>query len=72
MFAEHAKTLPVTANKSMLGHMLGVARGVEAIALTKCLQGGIIPPTINLEVDDLTCDLDYVAEGARSMCNQRC
>ncbi|WP_329470807.1 beta-ketoacyl-ACP synthase II [Exiguobacterium sp. 9-2] len=67
LFAEHANTLPVTANKSMLGHMLGAAGGAEAIALAKCLQEGIIPPTINLEVDDPTCDLDYVAGGARSL-----
>lgn len=57
----------MTANKSMLGHMLGAAGGAEAIALAKCLQEGIIPPTINLEVKDPMCDLDYVAEGARSV-----
>lgn len=51
----------------MLGHMLGAADGAEAIALAKCLQEGIIPPTINLEVDDPMCDLDYMTEGARSM-----
>ncbi|WP_149427215.1 beta-ketoacyl-ACP synthase II [Exiguobacterium acetylicum] len=67
LFEEHANKLPVTANKSMLGHMLGAAGGAEAIALAKCLQEGIIPPTINLEVDDPMCDLDYVTEGARSM-----
>jgi len=67
LFEEHANTLPVTANKSMLGHMLGAAGGAEAIALAKCLQKGIIPPTINLEVKDPMCDLDYVVEGARSM-----
>jgi len=67
LFEEHANTLPVTANKSMLGHMLGAAGGAEAIALAKCLQKGIIPPTINLEIEDPMCDLDYVAEGARSM-----
>jgi len=67
LFKEHASTLPVTANKSMVGHMLGAAGGAEAIALAKCLQEGIIPPTINLEVKDPMCDLDYVAEGARSV-----
>lgn len=51
----------------MLGHMLGAVGGAQAIALTKCLQEGIIPPTINLEVDDPKRDLNYVAEGARSM-----
>lgn len=63
LFEEQANTLPVTANKSMLSHMLGAVGGAEAIALAKCLQEGIIPPTINLEVEDPMCDLDYVAEG---------
>lgn len=65
LFGEHAYKIPVTANKSMLGHMLGAAGGVEAIALVKSLQEGIIPPTINLTQQDPKCDLDYVSEGAR-------
>lgn len=65
LFGEHAYQIPVTANKSMLGHMLGAAGGVEAIALVKSLQQGIVPPTINLVHPDPECDLDYVAEGAR-------
>ncbi|PFH87217.1 beta-ketoacyl-ACP synthase II [Bacillus sp. AFS088145] len=65
LFGEHAYKIPVTANKSMLGHMLGAAGGVEAIALVKSLQEGIIPPTINLTQPDPNCDLDYVSEGAR-------
>ncbi len=65
LFGEHAYKIPVTANKSMLGHMLGAAGGVEAIALVKSLQEGIIPPTINLTQPDPECDLDYVSEGAR-------
>ncbi|PET51275.1 beta-ketoacyl-[acyl-carrier-protein] synthase II [Bacillus sp. AFS001701] len=65
LFGEHAYKIPVTSNKSMLGHMLGAAGGVEAIALVKSLQEGIIPPTINLTQPDPNCDLDYVAEGAR-------
>ncbi len=65
LFGEHAYKIPVTANKSMLGHMLGAAGGVEAIALVKSLQEGIIPPTINLTQPDPDCDLDYVSEGAR-------
>ena len=64
LFGEHAYKIPVTANKSMLGHMLGAAGGVEAIALVKSLQDGIIPPTINLTQPDPNCDLDYVSEGA--------
>lgn len=65
LFGEIAYNIPVTANKSMLGHMLGAAGGVEAIALVKSLQEGIIPPTINLTQPDPDCDLDYVSEGAR-------
>jgi 3-oxoacyl-[acyl-carrier-protein] synthase II len=65
LFGEHAYRIPVTANKSMTGHMLGAAGGVEAIALVKSLQEGIIPPTINLEQPDPDCDLDYVPNTAR-------
>ncbi|UQZ84148.1 3-oxoacyl-[acyl-carrier-protein] synthase 2 [Paenibacillus konkukensis] len=65
LFGEHAYQVPVTANKSMLGHMLGAAGGAEAIALVKSLQEGIIPPTINLEQPDPDCDLDYVPNAAR-------
>ncbi|KAB7672619.1 beta-ketoacyl-ACP synthase II [Bacillus sp. B1-b2] len=65
LFGSHAYDMPITANKSMLGHMLGASGGVEAIALVKSLQEGIIPPTINLIQPDPECDLDYVAEGAR-------
>ncbi|WP_246277249.1 beta-ketoacyl-ACP synthase II [Neobacillus endophyticus] len=65
LFGDHAYQIPITANKSMLGHMLGASGGVEAIALVKSLQHGIIPPTINIFQQDPACDLDYVAEGAR-------
>lgn len=65
LFGDAAYRIPITANKSMTGHMLGAAGGVEAIALAKTLQEGIIPPTINLEVPDPLCDLDYVANHAR-------
>ncbi|GMX66963.1 beta-ketoacyl-ACP synthase II [Paenibacillus elgii] len=65
LFGEHAYRIPVTANKSMIGHMFGAAGGVEAIALAKSLEIGIIPPTINLEQPDPDCDLDYVPDEAR-------
>ncbi|MFB6468066.1 beta-ketoacyl-ACP synthase II [Cytobacillus sp. Hz8] len=65
LFGERAYQIPITANKSMLGHMLGAAGGVEAIALVKSLETGVIPPTINLEKPDSECDLDYVSDGAR-------
>jgi len=65
LFGEHARSIPVTANKSMIGHMFGAAGGAEAIALVKSLQEGIIPPTINQETPDPDCDLDYVPNVAR-------
>ncbi|MNJ34587.1 3-oxoacyl-[acyl-carrier-protein] synthase 2 [compost metagenome] len=65
LFEEHAYRIPVTANKSMTGHMLGAASAVEAVALVKSLQKGIIPPTINLDHPDPICDLDYVPQQAR-------
>lgn len=65
LFGEQAYQIPVTANKSMIGHMLGAAGGVEAIALAMSLKEGIIPPTINLEKPDPLCDLDYVPSVAR-------
>jgi 3-oxoacyl-[acyl-carrier-protein] synthase II len=67
LFGKHAYQIPVTANKSMLGHMLGAAGGVEAIALAMSLKEGIIPPTINLENPDPLCDLDYVPSVARQV-----
>lgn len=66
LFGEKAYQIPVTANKSMIGHMLGAAGGVEAIALVKSLQERIIPPTINQEQKDPMCDLDYVPNTARN------
>jgi 3-oxoacyl-[acyl-carrier-protein] synthase II len=65
LFGEAAYKVPVTANKSMLGHLLGAAGGVEAIALAKSLQEGVIPPTINLQHPDPECDLDFVPNAAR-------
>ncbi|WP_088066805.1 beta-ketoacyl-ACP synthase II [Gottfriedia luciferensis] len=65
LFGEQAYQVPVTANKSIFGHMLGAAGGVEAIALAMSLKEGIIPPTINLENPDPLCDLDYVPNVAR-------
>jgi 3-oxoacyl-[acyl-carrier-protein] synthase II len=56
LFGPHAYQVSITANKSIFGHMLGVAGGVEA----KVYKGGSSPPTINLEQPDPHCDLDYV------------
>ncbi|OWR28991.1 beta-ketoacyl-[acyl-carrier-protein] synthase II [Saccharibacillus sp. O23] len=65
VFGEEAYRIPVTANKSMTGHMLGASGAAEAVALVKTLQTGWIPPTINLEEADPLCDLDYTPNEAR-------
>ncbi|NQF15527.1 beta-ketoacyl-ACP synthase II [Brevibacillus sp. HB1.3] len=65
LFGDQAYSVPITANKSMTGHMFGAAGGAEAIALIKSLQEGIIPPTINQVERDPECDLDYVPNTAR-------
>ncbi|WNQ09527.1 beta-ketoacyl-ACP synthase II [Paenibacillus aurantius] len=65
LFGKEAYRIPVTANKSMTGHLLGASSAVEAIALVKTLQDSLIPPTINLENEDPECDLDYVPGKAR-------
>ncbi len=66
VFGEHAKTLSVSSTKSMTGHLLGAAGGLEAAATALTLARGIVPPTINLENPDPTCDLDFVPNQART------
>lgn len=65
LFGEHAYRVPITANKSMTGHLLGASSAVEAIGLVKSIQQSVIPPTINQEQRDPDCDLDYVPNEAR-------
>jgi 3-oxoacyl-[acyl-carrier-protein] synthase II len=67
LFGRHAKELMVSSTKSMTGHMLGAAGGIEAIFAIKALVEGIIPPTINLDNSDPECDLDYVPNTARKI-----
>ncbi|KKB73360.1 MULTISPECIES: beta-ketoacyl-ACP synthase II [Bacillus] len=65
VFGEHAYKLAVSSTKSMTGHLLGAAGGIEAIFSVLAIKDGIIPPTINIETPDEDCDLDYVPDKAR-------
>ncbi len=65
VFQEQAKNIPISANKSMIGHLWGAAGAVEAIFTILTITQGIIPPTINYETPDPLCDLDYVPNIAR-------
>jgi 3-oxoacyl-[acyl-carrier-protein] synthase II len=67
LFGEHARKIAVNSTKSMTGHMLGAAGGVEAVFSILALQNQVSPPTINLRTPDPQCDLDYVPNAARRM-----
>ncbi len=67
VFGAHAYRMPVVSTKSMTGHLIAAAGALEAVIAIKCLDEKRIPPTINLEVADPRCDLDYVSEGSRTM-----
>jgi 3-oxoacyl-[acyl-carrier-protein] synthase II len=67
VFGEHAYNLAVSSTKSMTGHLLGAAGGIEAIFTVLALKEGVLPPTINLETPDPECDLDYVPNEARRL-----
>ena len=65
VFKEHAYRVPISSTKSMIGHLLGAAGGVEAVICVLSIYNGLIPPTINLDNPDSDCDLDYVPHKAR-------
>jgi len=67
VFGGRAKELPVSSIKSMTGHLLGAAGGIEFVASCLTIKEGIVPPTINQEFPDPDCDLDYVPNVARQM-----
>ncbi len=65
VFGDHAYKIPVSSTKSMTGHLLGAAGGVEAVISILAMDRGVLPPTINLEKPDPECDLDYIPNTAR-------
>lgn len=65
VFGDHAYEVSISANKSMLGHLLGAAGAVSSLACILAIRDGIIPPTTNLETPDPACDLDYTPNTAR-------
>ena len=65
VFGKHAASIAITGNKSMIGHLLGAAGGVESVFSVLTLRHGMIPGTINMVEPDPECDLDYVSDGSR-------
>ena len=65
VFGDYAKQVMISSTKSMTGHGLGAAGGIEAAYMALTLDRGVVPPTINYEEPDPECDLDYVPNTAR-------
>merc|ERR1719327_410226 len=67
VFGEHAPSLAISSTKSMTGHTLGAAGGIEAVIAAKVLHTGVAPPTINYETPDPECDLNYVPNTSQTL-----
>jgi 3-oxoacyl-[acyl-carrier-protein] synthase II len=67
VFGHRAASIPMSSQKSMIGHLIGASGAVEAAATALSLQRGVVPPTINLATPDPNCDLDYVPNTSREM-----
>lgn len=67
VFGDHAYKIPIASTKSMIGHLLGAAGAVEAIAAIKSLEEGVVHPTVGYLQPDPECDLDYMTQGARNL-----
>ena len=67
LFGDHSNSLKVSSTKSMTGHLLGAAGGIEAVASVKTIMDQLIPPTINYDTPDPECDLDYVPNNAQEV-----
>jgi 3-oxoacyl-[acyl-carrier-protein] synthase II len=67
VFGEYAPRIPVSSTKSMVGHLLGAAGGVELVACAMSIRDGAIHATVNHEIPDEECDLDYVPGSAREV-----
>jgi beta-ketoacyl-acyl-carrier-protein synthase II len=67
VFGDRAKHIPISAIKSMIGHLLGAAGSIEAVITVLAMNHGVVPPTINLTHPDPECDLDYVPDQARQV-----
>ncbi|HEY1107174.1 MAG TPA: beta-ketoacyl-[acyl-carrier-protein] synthase II, partial [Opitutaceae bacterium] len=65
IFGDHARKVAISSTKSMTGHLLGAAGGIESVISVKTIQTQTIAPTINLDEPDPECDLDYVPNAAR-------
>ena len=67
VFGDHSRALAISSTKSMTGHLLGAAGGVEAVVSVLTIRDGVVPPTINIDNPDPECDLDYVPHKARKV-----